>query len=117
MSHKKPQALLQAILRVQAGTLTAKAAAQELGLSRKTYHQWETRALAGMITALTPGQPGRPPRDREALRTAAEMDRLRQTCSDLEQRLHIREVLSGADTRSKKKQGRDGRVEYPPAPT
>jgi len=32
------------ILRVRSGVLTAKQGAQELGVSRKTYYEWEERA-------------------------------------------------------------------------
>ena len=41
------------ILQVQAGQLTATQAAQSLGVSRKTYYQWERRALQGMVDQLT----------------------------------------------------------------
>ena len=41
------------ILQVQAGQLSATQAAQSLGVSRKTYYQWERRALQGMVDQLT----------------------------------------------------------------
>ena len=34
------------IVAVQSGQITASEAAQQLGISRKTYYQWEKRALA-----------------------------------------------------------------------
>ena len=116
MTHS-PQQWLQTILQVRAGTLTATAAAQQLGVSRKTYYEWEARGLSRMLEALTPSQPGRPERDPEADRAAAETERLRQKCADLEQRLHIRDVMAGTDTRAKKKSGSDGSAQNPPAPT
>ena len=115
MTHS-PQQWLQTIMQVRAGTLTATAAALQLGVSRKTYYEWEARALSGMLAALTPSQPVRPQRDPEADRTAAEMERLHQKCTDLEQRLHIRDVMAATDTRSKKKSGRNERAPNPPAP-
>ena len=48
------------ILRVRGGGLTANVAAQALGVSRKTYYQWEKRALEGMLRALEDRRPGRP---------------------------------------------------------
>ena len=48
------------ILQVQAGTITASQAAKQLGISRKTYYQWEQRALSGMLDAVTQLPPGRP---------------------------------------------------------
>jgi DNA-binding XRE family transcriptional regulator len=35
------------IVQVQSGQLTATEAARQLGVSRKTYYQWERRALGG----------------------------------------------------------------------
>jgi transposase len=60
--EQQAQARLRAevILEVQAGRLTATAAAQRLGVSRKTYYQWEQRALAGLLQALTDRPAGRP---------------------------------------------------------
>ena len=40
------------IIQVRSGSLTAKAAAQQLGVSRKTYYKWEQRALEGILGAL-----------------------------------------------------------------
>lgn len=102
-----PEQILESILQVRGGTLTALAAAQRLGFSRKTYYQWEDRALRGMLAALQPGHPGRPstappaPQARlqeELQRTQAELDveRLRR---------HIHDTLAGTSTRAKKKSG------------
>ncbi len=48
------------ILQVQTGELTATQGAQRLGLSRKTYYQWEKRGLDGMLKALEEKEAGRP---------------------------------------------------------
>ena len=40
------------ILQVRNGTLTATEGAERLGISRKTYYEWEGRALAAMTEAL-----------------------------------------------------------------
>ena len=45
---------------MQAGQLTATAAAQQLGLSRKSYYQWEKRALAALLESQEEQPPGRP---------------------------------------------------------
>ena len=70
------------ILQVRAGRLSASAAARQLGVSRKTYYQYEQRALQGMLQALQPGTPGRP-----RSRPAPELSRLRQQVQHLEQEL------------------------------
>lgn len=61
-SGKDPRAQERALLimQVQAGTLTASQAAKQLGISRKTYYQWEQRALTSMLEAVTQLPPGRP---------------------------------------------------------
>lgn len=40
--------------------MTVVEAASELGVSRKTYYQWEEKAVDSMIDALTEKEPGRP---------------------------------------------------------
>jgi transposase len=116
MEHA-PVQMLETIIQVRAGLLTAKAAADHLGISRKTYYQWESRALSAMLEALQPGHPGRPAaeRDPEAEQIAAERDRLKLQCQDLEQRALIQRVLAEADTRSEKKYGSHNRAPEPPA--
>jgi transposase len=96
--------LQAAILRVQTGLCTATAAARSLGMSRKTYYQWETRAMAAMRAALTPRPPGRP-RSRpdpqmQALRE--QLERLKRENRLLEQRLRIHRLLGKAETRSER---------------
>jgi transposase len=56
----KAQERVLLILQVQAGTITASQAAKQLGISRKTYYQWEQRALSAMLDAATQLPPGRP---------------------------------------------------------
>jgi transposase-like protein len=48
------------ILQVQRGELTATAGAAALGVSRKTFYEWQERGLAGMLAALTDQPAGRP---------------------------------------------------------
>jgi len=100
-----PEVLAQLILQVRAGSLTATAAARQLGISRKTYYQWEARGLQGLVAALQPGQAGRPlsPPETEQQRLAQENQCLRQERDVLYERLHIKERLTLADTSAKKK--------------
>ena len=104
MKHA-PAQMLETIIQVRAGLLTATAAADHLGISRKTYYHWEARALQGLLAALQPGQAGRPssPPDTEQQRLAQENQRLQQELELVQQRLQIREQLALADTSAKKK--------------
>jgi len=60
------------ILKVRSGILTATQGAQALGVSRKTYYEWEEKSLRAMALALENQPAGRPPRpvdeEKEALR-------------------------------------------------
>jgi transposase len=83
------------ILQVRSGKLTAQEAANQLGVSRKTYYEWEARALEGMMEALSNGQTGRP-----AETADTEKEALKQKVASLEkdlmvakQTLEVRDVL------------------------
>jgi transposase len=70
------------ILRVRSGAMTAKQGAQALGVSRKTYYQWEERALKAMALALENRVAGRP-----CVSTDEEKETLRQRIGELEKKL------------------------------
>ena len=74
------------ILRVRSGALTAKEGAQELGVSRKTYYEWEERALKAMALALENRVAGRP-----SVSTDEEKERLRRRIRELEKKLDLAE--------------------------
>ena len=48
------------IMKVRCGLITARQAAEQLGVSRKTYYKWEERGLAGLLSSLTDQASGRP---------------------------------------------------------
>ena len=60
------------ILKVRNGVFTVKQGAQLLGVSRKTYYEWEEKSLQAMTLALENQPAGRPPapvdEEKEALR-------------------------------------------------
>jgi transposase len=74
------------ILRVRSGALTAKQGAQALGVSRKTYYEWEERALKAMALALENRVAGRP-----SVSTDEEKERLRQRIREMEKKLDLAE--------------------------
>jgi transposase len=93
------------IVQVQSGKLTATEAAKRLGVSRKTYYQWERRALGGMIEALQDKESGRPATPRDS-----QKEGLQKRLEDLEDREKIREqvdriraVVDDAETSAQKK--------------
>ena len=91
------------ILQVRGGLLTAEAAAQQLGISRKTYYKWERRALAAMVEALRdrdqghPAQPNDPEKDALRRQTAA----LQAKLTVLEQTERLRRLLAEPDKKKR----------------
>jgi len=93
------------ILQVRSGSLTATEGAERLGISRKTYYEWEDRALQAMALALenhAPGRPSAPP--------DAEKEELQRKVLDLEKKLflaektiEVKELLSAFDLHEAKK--------------
>lgn len=73
---KLAQQRVSIILQVRSGILTATEGAQRLGVSRKTYYEWEERALGAMAWALENRPAGRPPalvdEEKEELRRRVE---------------------------------------------
>jgi transposase len=88
------------ILQVRSGALTATEGAERLGISRKTYYEWEDRALQAMAQALENHTPGRPPGLLDA-----EKEELQRKVRDLEKKLYlaektieVKELLSAYET-------------------
>ncbi len=48
------------VVQVQSGVITVAEAARQLGISRKSYYQWERKALQAMVEALRDRPGGRP---------------------------------------------------------
>jgi len=74
------------ILQVRSGALTAKEGAKLLGVSRKTYYEWEEKSLKAMALALENHTAGRPhvPVDEEK-------ETLRKRIQELEKKLDLTE--------------------------
>jgi transposase len=74
------------ILQVRRGVLTAKEGAKLLGVSRKTYYEWEEKSLKAMALALENGPSGRPPAP-----TDPEKEVLQERIQELEKKLDLAE--------------------------
>jgi transposase len=74
------------ILQVRSGVLTAKEGAKLLGVSRKTYYEWEEKSLKAMALALENRPVGRPP-----LPVDPEKETLRERIRELEKKLDLAE--------------------------
>jgi hypothetical protein len=76
----------EVILQVRSGALTAKEGAERLGISRKTYYEWEDRSLRAMTLALENRPAGRP-----AIPVDEEKEALREKVQGLEKKLLLAE--------------------------
>jgi transposase len=72
------------ILQVRSGALTAKEGAKLLGVSRKTYYEWEEKSLKAMALALENHAAGRPPAPIDP-----EKETLREQIRKLEKELNL----------------------------
>jgi transposase len=115
---EKARQRAQIILSVRSGEITATEGATRLGISRKTYYQWEHRGLEGMLQALEEQQPGRPPEETDTLKDALEKENqelkrklaLAETSKAIMKRFHDLELArvrnSNREGKSKKKKKR-----------
>jgi transposase-like protein len=85
-----------AILQVRSGQKTVQEVSAELGVSRKTYYEWEKKALTAMAASLEDGDAGRPENgedpEKEALKK--EVAKLKQELVVARESLHVRRVLN-----------------------
>ena len=83
------------ILRVRSGVFTAKEGAKRLGVSRKTYYEWEEKSLKAIALALENRPAGRPPapmdEEKETLRER--VLELEKKLDQAEQAIEVKELL------------------------
>jgi len=83
------------IFAVRSGQITAEEGARRLGVSRKTYYEWERRALTAMTEALENEASGRPetPRDEEKERLQEEIAELQNKLFVADKTVEVRDML------------------------
>ena len=105
--HTKEKARLRAevIMKVRTGQLTATAAAALLGVSRKTYYEWEKRGLGGMLENLEDQETGRPATviSPEEVALQAKVAALEKELNIAKQTAEIRAVLRAMEQKAAKK--------------
>jgi transposase len=92
---EKAKLRAEVILKVQRGEMTATAGAAALGVSRKTFYEWQERGLQGMLMALTDQPAGRPgtPVDAEKEALAARNRELERELEVAKQTVEVKRVL------------------------
>jgi len=94
----KAQEWQKVILEVAAGRLSATQAAEQMGVSRKTYYEKQERAFTAMLEALKDRPTGRPgnPVDPAKEELLEELEGARKAQELLSARLRIQEVMRKA---------------------
>lgn len=84
------------IMRVRCGLITAREAACQLGVSRKTYYKWEERGLAALLSSLTDLASGRPcqPVDSEKQSLEQQLENAHRECAILKHKMALQDVLT-----------------------
>ena len=73
------------IMQVCSGAMTAVEGARQLGVSRKTYYEWENRALKAVTDAMEEREAGRP----QMVREDAEKDALKRALAETQKELCV----------------------------
>jgi transposase len=95
----------EVIFAVRSGQITAEEGARRLGVSRKTYYEWENRALEAMTGALEDRAPGRPgtPKDEEKERLQNEIAALQNQLFVAKKTVEVRDMLHAYELHEAKK--------------
>lgn len=95
LQDEKAKLRANLLLEVTAGKITATQAAERLGVSRKTWHEWQARGLAALFAAMQDRPTGRPPTpvDEEAERLAKELEDKHREVEEREMARRIQSLL------------------------
>jgi len=98
------------VFAVRSGQITAEEGAHRLGVSRKTYYEWERRALEAITEALEDRAPGRPstPKDEEKQLLQDQITELQNKLFVAEKTVEVRDMLHAYEmqtTGAKKRAG------------
>src|SRR5512146_1244972 len=99
----------EVIFAVRSGQITAEEGARRLGVSRKTYYEWENRALEAMTGALEDRAPGRPstPKDEEKERLQNEIAALQNELFVAKKTVEVRNMLHAYELHKAKQKARE----------
>ena len=105
----------EVIMKVRSGQMTVKAAAELLGVSRKTYYEWEARGLGAMLQELEDQEAGRPanPVSPEEAALQAKVAALEAELNVAKQTAEIRALLLAMEESAAKKKRPGSRKSSP----
>ena len=100
---KKPPSSQQAarqraevIMKVRCGLMSASQAAEQLGVSRKTYYKWEERGLTALLGSLEDQRAGRPaqPVDMHQQALKKQLEKAHRDNALLKHKMALKDVLA-----------------------
>ncbi len=99
----KAKERLSVVVRVLSGQLSVTEAAAMLGISRKSYYEWQERALAGMQDALMDRRAGRKPTpvDAEKEQLKEQVETLSMKLELAEKTIEVKNILAAFEARQK----------------
>jgi transposase len=105
---QKAKQRAEVILKVQLKEMTATEGAEALGVSRKTFYEWQERGLAGMLLALADQPAGRPgvPVDLEKEALVARNRELERELEVAKQTVEVKRVLLAWQAKKEKDSGK-----------
>ena len=99
----KAKERLAVVVRVLSGQLSATEAAAMLGISRKSYYEWQERALSGMQEALTNRPAGRKPApvDAEKEQLKEQVETLSMKLTLAQKTIEVKNIIAEFEARQK----------------
>ena len=94
-TQEKARLRAEVIMKVRCGLMTAQQAAEQLGVSRKTYYQWEQQGLSALLSSLADKASGRPsqPVDSEKQALERQLEQAHRQCAILQHKMALKDVL------------------------
>ena len=94
-SQERARQRATVVFAVRSGQITAEEGARRLGVSRKTYYEWESRALQAMTEAMEDRNPGRPNtlQDEEKQHLQTQVAELQKMLFVAEKTVEVRDML------------------------
>lgn len=92
------------VFAVRSGQITVEEGARRLGVSRKTYYEWESRALQAMTEAMEERTAGRPalPADREKEELKKQVQALEHQLTIAKKTVVVKELLHAYEIQCEK---------------
>ncbi|HID46805.1 MAG TPA: helix-turn-helix domain-containing protein [Chromatiaceae bacterium] len=108
MKQNSARKRAEMIMKVRCGLLTAKQAATQLGVSRKTYYKWEQRGLSALLKGVDDQKGGRPKKPEPESDLEKQLAHSRAEIESLRQKLKLKDIAAKmktepGSTRTKKK--------------